>query len=150
MRDRTKTLVVFGSHRGLPPYDCFFCGYIVEIDRLFVVHHANCDESDDSPDNLVPSHRGCHQRWHNQNRIVSDETKQRIKKARLGTHFSDEHKKNISLANQGKHSKLTADQVREIREARSGGQSAIFLGRKYGVDRRTIDRIVKRKTWAHV
>ncbi|MBK3592441.1 MULTISPECIES: HNH endonuclease [Streptomyces] len=45
---------------------------------------------------------------------------------------------------------LTEDDVRSIRERADGGASMASLGREYGVHWRTVDKVVKRETWAHV
>jgi hypothetical protein len=46
--------------------------------------------------------------------------------------------------------KLTADQVREIRQAFAIGEKKRPLARRFCVDRRAIDFIVRRKHWRHV
>lgn len=46
--------------------------------------------------------------------------------------------------------KLSAAQVVEIRLLNHDGVSSRALGIKFGVDKSTIKRIVRRKTWAHV
>ena len=47
-------------------------------------------------------------------------------------------------------SKLTEDQVRQIRLERAAGAEIIPLGRKYGVNHSTISSICLRKTWKHI
>ena len=47
-------------------------------------------------------------------------------------------------------SRLTADQVHEIRRLAAGGASKPRLAERYGVSRQTVHAVVNRKTWAHV
>lgn len=44
-------------------------------------------------------------------------------------------------------SKLTATQVREMRERHAGGESMHGLARRYGVHRKTVSDILQGKTW---
>lgn len=46
--------------------------------------------------------------------------------------------------------KLTKERVREIRARREAGESAIHLGKEYGLHWRTVYRIERREIWAHV
>lgn len=46
--------------------------------------------------------------------------------------------------------KLTADQVREIRQKYTQGQKKAWLAREYNVSDTNIDDIVRRNTWKHV
>lgn len=46
--------------------------------------------------------------------------------------------------------KLTTEDVRDIRSAFANGSPMRHLARRYGVDRHTIQRVVRRKTWQHV
>lgn len=46
--------------------------------------------------------------------------------------------------------KLTEERVREIRRRRAGGDAIRALAREYGVDRATIQAVVKRESWRHV
>jgi hypothetical protein len=47
-------------------------------------------------------------------------------------------------------SKLTEQQVREIRTRYAAGESQVKLGPVYGVDRTTIRSVVNRKNWKHI
>ena len=47
-------------------------------------------------------------------------------------------------------SKLTEDDVREMRIANAGGESLASLGRRYGVSYTTIQKAVQRRSWGHV
>jgi hypothetical protein len=44
-------------------------------------------------------------------------------------------------------SKLTTEQVRDIRTRRAGGESTLVLSRSFGVAHSTVKRIVNRQTW---
>ena len=47
-------------------------------------------------------------------------------------------------------SKLTADQVLEIRRLHDEGQTQTALGETYGVSQHSVWMIVRRKSWTHV
>lgn len=47
-------------------------------------------------------------------------------------------------------SKLTADQVREIRKRSKEGESARGLAREFGVKHSSILKVIKRKSWKHI
>lgn len=47
-------------------------------------------------------------------------------------------------------SKLTEDQVLEIRKLKNKGYGMRELGRMFNVDHKTVSFIVKRKTWKHI
>lgn len=62
--------LVFVAHNGPGPWPCHFCRKPVEMlsstsrrDR-FTVHHLNHNRKDFDADNLVPTHYGCHARFH--------------------------------------------------------------------------------------
>ena len=46
--------------------------------------------------------------------------------------------------------RLNADSVRKMRELFASGISAYRLARDFGVDNSTANRVVKRRTWAHI
>jgi uncharacterized protein YjcR len=46
--------------------------------------------------------------------------------------------------------KLTETQVKEIRTKLLIGYKTVFLAKEYGVNRRTIGRIKRKKTWGHI
>lgn len=85
MRNRDRTLIVFGSVYGEPPWNCFFCGGIINALGEGVIHHKNEDHTDDSSTNLVPSHRTCHSSYH-----VSGD-----KHPMYGKHHTEEAKEKI-------------------------------------------------------
>jgi hypothetical protein len=47
-------------------------------------------------------------------------------------------------------SRLTADQVREIRDRAARGERPVDLGPLFGVRRQTISQIVNRRNWRHL
>ena len=49
-----------------------------------------------------------------------------------------------------KFAKLKTEQVLEIREAYQNGAIRNHLAKQYGVDFKSIDRIIKRKHWKHI
>lgn len=48
------------------------------------------------------------------------------------------------------HAKLTATQVRDIRQRRASGVHRLALAQEYGLHPRSIDAIVRRQRWAHL
>lgn len=63
-------------------------------------------------------------------------------------HLEDvSHAENVR---RGSNTKLTAEQVREIRARRAAGEFTTSLGREFGVAACTISNIEHRTTWAHV
>jgi len=87
--------------------------------------------------------------------IKSAETRAKIGAGNKGKTISEETKANMSAAGKGKQRnvKLTEDQVievlAELRENTYWGQN-VDLGKKYGVNRRTISDIKKNKKWKHI
>lgn len=80
----------------------------------------------------------------------------RIRKGEVATHVLVEgfepHKK-LGAAAKGQGSgraKLLEDDVLEIRERAANGEHALTLAKSYEVGRRTVDDIVKRRTWKHL
>lgn len=71
------------------PLICHFCGEKVSklngLESDSLVFHS-LDENHDNwdPENKTPSHRGCHVRYHNSGRIVTLETRMKLRKAQLG------------------------------------------------------------------
>ena len=72
------------------------------IPKGFVVHHKDNNNENNTIDNYFLLTRAGHQRWHGKS--MSDETKEKMRKAKLGTKRSDETKEKIRIANIGKHS----------------------------------------------
>lgn len=83
---------------------------------------------------------------------LSDETKEKLRAANLGKKYQQELRQRLSDLRSGHGSKLTHDQVREIRSRyvkRANGGLAP-LAKEFGVFPSTINRIVKRKTFKNV
>lgn len=83
-------------------------------------------------------------------RILKNGVHSNFKYSRLGTHLSNEHKKSISEAMSGeKHhnSKLTEQDVKEIRLSIL---KPTELSKNYNVTYRTINNILKYKTWKNL
>lgn len=49
------------------------------------------------------------------NSVLSQETKNKISRGKLGSKYSDEHRTNLSIANKGKHSYLNSEEVKQKR-----------------------------------
>lgn len=47
-------------------------------------------------------------------------------------------------------SKLTGDRVLEIRQRAAAGERQTALAAEFGVDKATVNGIVKRRTWTHL
>ncbi|NBR24050.1 MAG: HNH endonuclease [Micrococcales bacterium] len=63
-RRRSRYRDTFFANNGPGPYTCFFnCGELLEFEYV-VVHHVDADHSNDTPENLVPAHRACHNGYH--------------------------------------------------------------------------------------
>ena len=50
----------------------------------------------------------------------------------------------------GKHTKLTAEKVREIRAAVENGEMQTVVAARYGIDSSTVCHIVKRRCWRDI
>jgi hypothetical protein len=78
------------------------------------------------------------------------------KHLRLGTakdNMDDKHKRGRAYYPAGEkcpQSKLSKEEVLEIRKQRAEGQKLATLGEKFGVDWAHISMICRRKTWKHV
>lgn len=102
-------------------------------------------------------------------RTLTEEHKQKIGQANKGTIHSETSRRNMALAHQGKIlpkaqrrkigralrgesaplAKLTENEVKEIRQ-QYGEQSYNQLARQFGVDKKSIINVVKRRTWKHI
>lgn len=88
----------------------------------------------------------------------SDETRMKMREAKLGVPKSDEHKKAMSKAAIGKHrgeksgvSKLTDDKVREIKRLlATSSMSVNELGEMFNVHPSNISNIKCNRTWKHI
>ena len=82
---------------------------------------------------------------------LSDETKDKIRQARLNKPLTEEHRKNISNGLLGNKytAKLTDDQVRFIR-ANQGILTHIQLGQQFGLHKNTIHKIWRNERYKDV
>lgn len=78
---------------------------------------------------------------------LTGRTRPELSGERNGSHT---HPEKRPVGEQHGRSKLTRDQVLEIRERRAEGSSMYRLALDYGVTKMTIRMIVERKTWRHV
>lgn len=53
---------------GLDGHECVFCGESIHLDDI-IIHHLDHDRKNDDIRNLVPSHHGCHLRYHMNHRL---------------------------------------------------------------------------------
>lgn len=87
----------------------------------------------------------------NLGRVFSSETRNRMRQANLGKILSDEHKEKIRKSNSGENgsgSKLTLDDVKEIRDLYSTGKHSYReIGGMYSITGTNVYYIVKNKTW---
>lgn len=85
--------------------------------------------------------------------IDGDNLNNRLDNLRWGTkqeNMADKARHNTLVRGEMQwNSKLTADQVREIRSL-SGTLSHSQIGKRFGVYQQTITRIINRKSWSHV
>lgn len=98
----------------------------------------------------------------NKGKPLSDDRKQKISISLKGYVFTEERKNNISKALQGRPAnsgsfksgrsvKLTPEQVIEIRaKYQPFSKGYIALGKEYNVDKKVIQRIIKRQIWTHI
>lgn len=98
----------------------------------------------------------------NSGKSLSEERKQKIRDSLTGKKFTEERRKNLSAAlkgrpinsgsfKSGKSVKLTEIQVEEIRSKYKPHEYGyILLGREYNVDKKVIQRIIKRQIWTHI
>lgn len=96
---------VFFAANGFGPWPCFFCNQRVGFDDI-CVHHVGHDRRDGRPENLKPSHRGCHTAHHSKGRPWSEESREMARKThtgrpgpRLGMKASPEVRAKISAGN---------------------------------------------------
>lgn len=73
----TRYQDIFRAHHGDGPWSCYFCNKPV---IKLVVHHKDHDRTNDAIDNLVASHKKCHNDHHGmgEQRVFSDLHRQRI------------------------------------------------------------------------
>lgn len=93
----------------------------------------------------------------NKGKIIPKEQREKIRMANLGRKPTDEQRKNMSIAQLGKAtgnknpmSKLTEQQVIEIKRLLKDGNKGASLARLYTVSTSVISKIKTGKLWSHV
>jgi hypothetical protein len=111
-------------------------------DGLHVLHHC------DNPGCVRQSHiwLGTHQ-----DNMDDKATKGRGNQPRGDNHYSHTHPEKLARGESHANSKLTWEQVREIRKRYAwfgiGGDSSLTLAKEFGVDNVAILKIVRNETW---
>lgn len=84
--------------------------------------------------------------------VVSEETRKKLSNAGKGRVFSAESKQKISNALKGNKgiSKVTAEQVIEIRRLYTEGVKQVDIAKMYNISNITVHDIVHRKNWRHI
>lgn len=98
--------------------------------------------------------------------VQTEQARQRAVESRVGSHHSEDHKNNISKAligkkksethvekfrgEKNKSSKLTEQNIIQIRQKYSNGNPLSELSIEYNVTPENISSIVKRQTWKHI
>lgn len=112
----------------------------------------NCEytKTEDKPKILSEARRQQISRIH-KGKITSEETKEKIRNNNhLGIKLSDEQRNNISLGMRGKCSKLTIEQVKEIKELFKLKVTNKQISEKYCVSKSTIKDIKSGRRWNYV
>ena len=104
-----------------------------KLDPNEVVHHINGDKRDNRIENLEIRQRDDHSREHMSGRKLSQETRAKITEVVCG-------RPNPTLR------RLSVEQILDIRERAANGESSRSIGQLYGVQHRTIQDIVARRT----
>lgn len=102
------------------------------IDEDQVVNHLNFIRHDNRADNLE---------------VVT--AAQNVDYSKAAGRMAD-NGRNAPKGDDHKLSKLSANEVLEIRSLHAGGASLSSLGRRYGVVKQQISNIVNRVSWAHI
>lgn len=71
-------------------------------------------------------------------------------KVRGDRHFLRLHPERILRGERNGFSKLTAEQVRTIRQRAACGETHVAIARDFGVSRHAVWRVVHRKNWSHI
>ena len=105
--------------------NCYFCGEPIikmrgrDSDSI-VIHSLDGNHDNWDKENKVPAHNGCHMRFHNIGKVISVETRNKIRLGQtgeknhnfgkrgketsfFGKHHTEETKEKLRLANLGKH-----------------------------------------------
>ena len=109
---------VFFAHNGCGPYTCFGCDEKLAFSDSFDVHHRDADHKNDTLENLVAMHNGCHIKLHKTGRIVSIETRAKISASGKGYIRSLEHRQAIAAA--GHNRVWTAEMRNRMSQAQKG------------------------------
>lgn len=131
--------IIFGAKYGAGPWDCYFCAEEIHPEATgrvrLEVHHLDHDHYNNVPENLVPTHRHCHARYHSGLRQGtlhplfgmprSEETRKKIHTALVGKPLPLETRAKMSAARQGSKNPFfgkTHDNKarKKMREARLG------------------------------
>lgn len=99
---------IFLRNNGSGPWACFFCKGIVVISNL-TVHHDDGNHQNNEITNLKPSHHGCHTSFHKKGSKQTEETKEKVRKAKTGVPvpklqgrpLTAEHRAKLSKAHTG-------------------------------------------------
>lgn len=93
------------SFRG-NPICCFCQNSITKLNgqdsESLCIHHINDDDDDNRPENLIPSHIGCHMTYHSEKRGISPEAREKIKRTLIGHPVSEETRNKITNSLIGK------------------------------------------------
>lgn len=80
----------------------------------------------------------------------SERQPDQTRRARGDDHWMHKHPERVARGSAHGKSKLTEDQVREIRNLSKGGWTLARLSAEYGVRMSTLSMVIRRETWAHV
>ncbi len=97
-----------------------------------LVHHKDEVKSNDDPDNLVVINRLHHGQIH------------------VTPQFIAAREESRQYGEKSPWAKLTADQVRDMRQRYAAGETIASLARAFKISRRNIGRIINRQQWKHV
>ena len=80
----------------------------------------------------------------------TEETKQKLREVHLGQKRDEDWKKNIRSSVRESTSKVTAEDVKQIRQMYESGMKQSEIAKHYDIGKMTISRIVRRVTWFDV
>lgn len=124
--------------------------YNFEIPKGFVVHHKDGNKQNNCILNLQLLSEKEHSRLHNKGKILSEETKQKIKESKIGKKrkpFSDEWKKNMSKCRLGEKNSRFLNHLpndEELYSENKRGMTIQDLALKYNCGTSTIQRRMSR------
>lgn len=112
------------------PQKCYFeCGeeitkkYGNKDSKSLVFHSLDGDHDNWDPTNKVPAHKDCHNKYHSTGRRCSEETRQKIREAKLG------------VKNPGQSQRMMGDNNPMKDPVVAAKVSKALTGRKYGSER---------------